>query len=203
MSLDEVIAGDRQDAGELEAAAECIDSDRARDPTVASLYETHAVKLMFALRKTFGDGPPDPEDVVQRAFEKLLSRNNHSDIRDLPSFLWRIARNIVISDKRAHAIRTRHDYEIEHLYFPRRGDNLSPEGVLRSKQQLKVINEALRVMPDRRRRAFILHKIDGLSVSDVARELGIGRSPAVRHIQRASHAIAASLASETDVEADG
>ncbi|MEM7000050.1 MAG: sigma-70 family RNA polymerase sigma factor [Pseudomonadota bacterium] len=167
-------------------------SDTARD-ALTELYTDQHLKLVAMLRHAFGEGPPEPEDALQQAFENVLARDDLDQIHDLRAFLWRTARNIIISGKRHIAVRTKYDFEIEHLFFAARGDNSGPENVISAEEQLREINRVLRRMPSRRRRAFLLHKLEGLSVSEVARRLGISRSPAVRHIQRAALEIAQSL----------
>ncbi|MEM0928725.1 MAG: sigma-70 family RNA polymerase sigma factor [Pseudomonadota bacterium] len=160
-------------------------NDDTRKRELVALYQQRAPKLTATLRKMFGNGPPDPEDVVQQAFQKILERGDCSDIEDLNAFLWRTARNICLKGRRHEDVRAKFDFEIEHLFFPQRGDDSSPEGVLSTKEELHAINEALRAMPDTRRRAFVLNKVEGLTVTDVAKRLRIGRSPATRHISRA------------------
>ena len=172
-----------------------------RNQDIAALYGQHAPQLIATLRTMFGSGPPDPEDVAQQAFEKILARDHLNDIRNLNAFLWRTARNICLKGRRHEDVRSKFDFEIEHLFFPRRGDDSTAEGVLRSKQELQAINDALRQMPDKRRRAFLLNKVEGLSVTEVAERLNIGRSPATRHISRAYRDIELHLArqnAETD-----
>ena len=168
----------------------------AKQSDVTGLYRKQARRLTAAIRSMFGNGPPDPEDVTQLAFQKLLERPDRSDIRDLDAFLWRTARNLVLKAKRAQDVRSRHDFEIEHLFFPLRGDNSTSERVLIAREQLRAINAALRDMPVRRRRAFLLHKVEGLSVSDVARRLKIGRTTAHKHIVRAGQHIDMHLAKQ-------
>ena len=153
---------------------------------VASLYREHVVSLAQSLRSHFGDGPPDPEDIAQQAFEQLIQRERLDDIENPRAFLWRTGRNLIFNDRRAQQVRTRYDYELESLYFPPGGDEQSPERVLLARQQIEAIGRCLSAMPDRRRQAFNLHRIDGLSVSDTARQLGISRTAAVKHIARAA-----------------
>ena len=153
------------------------------------LYRDHWVALVGSLRRTFGDGPPDPDDIAQQAFQKLIERDRHSDIRSIKGFLWRTARTLMINAKRSRSTRTRYDFEIEHLYFPSRGVNSTPEAVLSANEELQAINEVLRAMPEKRRRAFILHRVEGLSVSEVARRLRLSRSPTDRLIRRAAEDI--------------
>ncbi|MEM8984812.1 MAG: sigma-70 family RNA polymerase sigma factor [Pseudomonadota bacterium] len=153
--------------------------------SVADLYASHSEKITALIYTHFGNGPPDPEDITQAAFHKLMERSDLSDIRDLGAFLWMIARNLVLKEKRSMGVRSRYDYEVEALYFAQRGDVLSPERVLSANEQLKIINQALREMPERRRRAFVLNRIEGLNVSAVARRLKLSRTAANKHIVRA------------------
>ncbi|MEO1016856.1 MAG: sigma-70 family RNA polymerase sigma factor, partial [Pseudomonadota bacterium] len=94
---------------------------------IAELYCAHLDELVVSLRKAFGAGPPDPEDIAQQAFQKLIERGNREDIRNLKAFLWRIARNTLLKAVKKETVRSRHDFEIEHLFFPARGDESTPE----------------------------------------------------------------------------
>lgn len=159
---------------------------RAVERRVAALYRANAGELCAALRKNFGEGPPDPDDITQQAFEKLLRRRDLSDVNNIKAFLWRTARNLLFKEQRARKVRARHDFEIEQLYFPLEGDTLTPERVIAAKEQLGAIDEALRAMPEKRRRAFVLYRIERLAISDIARRLGIGRTAVYKHIARAA-----------------
>lgn len=163
-----------------------------------ALYDEHFHLLVNNLRKLFGAGPPDPEDVVQQAFRKILERGDLSDIADLPRYLWGTARNLVIEAKRAEDVRTGRDFEIEHLFFSGAGVGSSPEIVLSSREQLRLINAALGKMPITRRRAFLLHRLDGLSLSETARRLGLSRNAVTKHVARAAKDIDLALADVSD-----
>ncbi|MEM8774661.1 MAG: RNA polymerase sigma factor [Pseudomonadota bacterium] len=188
-----------------QAEAKLVDCN-APDPHQAkgirSLYEAQARRLTHALRRTFGSGPPDPEDITQLAFQKLLERKTRDDIQNVDAFLWRTARNLVLKVKRSQVIRSKYDFEVEEIYFPGRGDTIAPERVLGAKQELFAINETLKQMPKRRRQAFILNKVEGYTITEVARQLGIGRSAAHRHVVRAVLQIDAALACLRDGEND-
>ena len=156
------------------------------DLDLGALYRKKAGIFANALRRLFGAGPPDPEDVVQQAFQKLVERSDLSDIRDPEAFLWRTARNLVINEKRAQNTRSKRDFEIEHLFFPDRGVALSPERVTSAREQLALINETLGKMPVTRRRAFLLHRVQGLSLTETARRLHLSRSAITKHVYRAA-----------------
>ncbi|MEM8562850.1 MAG: sigma-70 family RNA polymerase sigma factor [Pseudomonadota bacterium] len=172
-----------------------------KDASVAKideLYRKHAQTLARSLRAQFGNGPPEPEDVVHRAFQNLLERTNAKDIQNLKAYLWQTARNLLLKDKRALQTQTRYQFEVEQLYFAIQGDDLSPSRVLLAKQQLVSINEGLRSMPQQRRTAFIMHRLKGLSVAEVARQLNLSRSAAVKHIAKAAADLDALLTDSED-----
>ena len=137
------------------------------------------------LRKAFGDGPPDPDDISQLAFQKVIERGDIASIENLRAFLWRTARNLVLNEKRREDVRSRHDYEIEQLFFATEGDASSAERVISAREQLSLVNALLEKMPENRRRAFYLHRVEGLTVAEVGRRLGISRTGAAKHIARA------------------
>ncbi|MEM8935998.1 MAG: RNA polymerase sigma factor [Pseudomonadota bacterium] len=166
----------------------------AEHTDVAALFESRVTSLVGSLRKAFGNGPPDPEDIAQLAFQKLLERGERGDIREPTAFLWRTARNLVLKAKRAENVRSRYDYELEHLFFASGANEADPERVLCSKQQLSAVNEALRGMSARQRRCFVLHKVDGRSIAQVARAIGVSKATAHKHVTRAGQIIDAHLA---------
>ncbi|MEM9842487.1 MAG: sigma-70 family RNA polymerase sigma factor [Pseudomonadota bacterium] len=158
------------------------------------LYQTYAPQLSATLRKLYGDGPPDPDDIAQAAFYKVIERGDLNKIKNLKGFLWSTARNILRKEIRTHAVRDRYALDVEQIFFAPTGDVQTPERVIVARQQIKMINEVLRAMPERRRHAFLLNRVDGLSVAAVARELGISRTATSKHIARALDAIDARLA---------
>lgn len=152
---------------------------------IEALYSDYAGQLSASLRKAYGDGPPEPEDVSQQAFQKLMERGDLGSIDNLKAFLWRTAHNIVLLAKRSEGIRLRHEFEVEQIYFPLKNDGATPERILAAKDQLNTINEILRAMPVKRRRVVVLHRVEGLSMAEVGRRLGISRQSAAKHLTKA------------------
>ena len=153
--------------------------------SVTELYRDYADQLTATLRKNFGSGPPDPNDVTQQAFQKLIERGDLDTITNLKAFVWRIARNLILEFRRTSSVRSKYDYEIEHIYFPLKNDDSTPENIIVAREQLKAINGVLAEMPEKRRRALVLHRIEGLSIAEVGRRLGVSRSTAAQHVARA------------------
>lgn len=170
----------------LHSSVPSVEEDLLSEQRLAALYQQSFEELVAYLRKVFGEGPPEPNDVAQQAFERLTRQNDLSKVKNLKAFLWRTARNLVLTERRNSETRSKYEYEIEQLYFANRGNENTPERVLEVKQQLETINLALRDMPERRRQALIWNRIDGLNVAAVARRLGMTRAGAAKHIARAA-----------------
>lgn len=168
------------DVDAVETGASTVQED------IAALYQDYAGRLSATLRKMFGDGPPDPDDVAQEAFRRVIEHRDIASIHNLKAFIWRTARNLVLKEKHTQQVRARYDFEVEQLYFPLKGDDSTPERIIKAREQLQAINELLVKMPEKRRRALVLHRIDGLSVAEVGRRLGISRTAAAKHVARAS-----------------
>lgn len=75
------------------------------------LYRDHRDELVDFLRRQFGAGPADPEDIAQLAFEKLLRRKTFSDLSSVRAFLWSTAKNLSISSLRRNKARASYDCE--------------------------------------------------------------------------------------------
>lgn len=150
------------------------------------LYADYFAPLVAYLQSSFGSGPPEPEDVAQRAFGRLVARGNLGEIQNLQAFLWRTARNIAMSDKRAAQVRLKRKPETEILFSSSDGYAITPERVLEGKEQVALAEEVLRAMPEQRRRAFVLTRIEGLSHAETSKRLGISRPAVTKHVARAT-----------------
>lgn len=161
---------------------------------IREFYRDYIGELARTLRRMFGDGPPDPDDIAQDAFQKLIERGDLGSIKNLRAFVWRTARNLLTNAKNRNSMRSRYDYEIEQFYFALNGYGSSTETVIEAKEQIALINDILMTMPKMRRRAFVLNRVEGLSIADVCRRLGMSRPAASKHIIRAMADLESALA---------
>lgn len=169
--------------------------DRSDGDRLEQAYIEHRHELIAFLKRQFGNGPPDPEDMSQLAFEKLLRRDSLDGIESIRAFLWSTARNLTISSLRRHKVRGNYDFEIEQLYFAVPGDEKSPARVVEVRDQLAIIGDTLAQMPESRRQAFIMHKVEGLNRAEIARRLGISPTAVFKRLARAAAEIDAALES--------
>lgn len=174
-------------------AAGVASAHSPKNKVIEDLYVLHRQDLIHYLRSLSGLGPPDPEDVVQRAFAKIYEVEDLSSVSNLPGFLWRTARNILISEKRRLKVRLHNSNDVAETFFPKAGDVLTPERVLLARDQMDVVMTALSAMPKRRRRILIMNRIEKLSYTEIGKRLGIGRTAVTKHVAKAMADIDAAL----------
>ncbi|MEM9682109.1 MAG: sigma-70 family RNA polymerase sigma factor [Pseudomonadota bacterium] len=161
----------------VDGPAERLDLDR--------FYRAHWRELCRYIAASFGQGPPEPEDVAQLAFARIAAHRDVAAIGNLKAFLWATARNIVLSEKRSQSVRRRRSKEVGEFFFADGGDDLSAERVLLAREQLAVVRAALASMPAKRRRMLVLHRIEGLSFAEIARRTGLSQTAVKKHVARA------------------
>jgi RNA polymerase sigma-70 factor (ECF subfamily) len=147
----------------------------------SELYRGHWTSLCHYVARNFGAGPPDPEDIAQQAFERLLGSVNK--VENVGPFLRRTARNLVIDHYRA-ALRTANVMTSKSILEAGHND-LSPEDVLSSKRELMILNGVIATLPARERVALLMHRIDGASFVEIAAHLGVSHSGARLLVARA------------------
>lgn len=161
---------------------------------LSQLYAAHKNALESHLRRKYGPGPPEPEDVVQQTFTRLATLSEASVAKvDFPkSFLFRAAENVLISEKRrartrdAHAANTRASGDA--------GFDFDPERVFVSRAELALIGETIQNMPERRRACFVMHRMEELSFAEIGRRLGISAPAVAAHVERGLADIESALA---------
>jgi RNA polymerase sigma factor (sigma-70 family) len=139
---------------------------------VERAYRQHWSELCAYVRKTFGAGPPEPEEVAQNAFARFAAMDA-AEVANPRAFLYRTAHNIVLDHRRREAVRSRLSVEVAVLDFGGETANADGERVLSAKERLAIVDRAIRAMEPRRRKVLIMHAIHGLNYTDIARRLGV------------------------------
>jgi RNA polymerase sigma factor (sigma-70 family) len=153
------------------------------DRRLGDLYRRHWAELYGYVRRNFGPGPPDPEDVAQSAFAQFATRPDWRELEHPRAFIFRVAHNLVVDYHRADAVRSR--FANERGAESEASDDLSAERVLSAKEQLSVIESALSTMEPRRRAVFVMNRIHELSFAEISRQLRIPETTVKRHVAEA------------------
>ncbi|MGE5502716.1 MAG: RNA polymerase sigma factor, partial [Ignavibacteriales bacterium] len=70
-------------------------------PGLAALYRRHWAELVGYARRTFGAGPPEPEDIVQATFARFAALPANTEVANPRAFLFRTAHNIGVDAQRS------------------------------------------------------------------------------------------------------
>jgi RNA polymerase sigma factor (sigma-70 family) len=150
-----------------------------RESDMDSLYARHWGELCHYIKKQFGAGPPDPEDVVQEAFLKFAAVDDRSVIENPRAYLFRTAHNVFVDERRRLALRRSSTADTEAQPV---SEERTPERVLVAKERLQILARCFRTMPETRRRSLLLNRLNGLSCSAIARMTGYSESAVKKHV---------------------
>lgn len=141
---------------------------------LGTVFVAHQAQLRRAALKILGDSER-AEDVVQDAYLKVTETQGALDIRQPLAYLYQIVRNLAIDRHRRAAFEGNlFDSEEEGLHVP--GLTGTPEAIAISRQHLTMVARALSELPERTRRVFELHRIDGHTHCAIASQLQISTS---------------------------
>lgn len=131
----------------------------------------------------FLNRPQDIEDVAQEAFLKTFAADAKQDIQAPKSFLFTVAKHTALNET-ARKSTTTTDYieDSETSSVLEDKGQVSAESELDSKRKLLVFSQAVANLPPNCRRAFLLRKLEGLKVKEIAREMDISVSGVEKHI---------------------
>jgi RNA polymerase sigma-70 factor, ECF subfamily len=162
------------------------DLDRARrghDDAFRALVERHSRYLYAVAHRVTGNGP-DAEDVVQEAWlkaHKQLARfEERSDVR---TWLHRITVNCAIDFIRA---RRHRELACDPVDLPEAAagweseSHAGPERLAESGQIHERVAAAMALLTTSERAAFVLRHVEGLSIDEIGRALGL-KTNATKH----------------------
>jgi RNA polymerase sigma factor (sigma-70 family) len=150
-----------------------------------SVVERYYRELLRFLSRLVKDGDT-ASDIAQESYVRVLTlRDSGATISDPRGLLYRTARNLVIDTHRRATVRAQSVVdELDEIDEPAAHVSSQPEQVWESSRRTEALVAAIDALPPRCREAFVLHKFDGLSHSEVAARMGISRNMVEKHIIR-------------------
>jgi RNA polymerase sigma factor (sigma-70 family) len=162
-------------ANRSDLKANVLAKGRDQNRTVLeTIYRRYREAVRRYVARHFGMGPPDPEDVVQAAFEKFSQMEAPGDIDNPYTFLVRCSRNYVVDQRRRLAVRE--SYAANVTLIETEADDLDAERVLASRQRWEKVARAITTLDARRREMLLMNRLDGLSFAEIARQNGCSPS---------------------------
>ncbi|MEK8032761.1 sigma-70 family RNA polymerase sigma factor [Ideonella sp. DXS29W] len=149
---------------------------------LATVFITHRPQLRQTALKIVGDAQR-ADDLLHDAYLRATACPRGA-LNEPVSYCHRIVRNLAIDDRRRA--------NVEGDLFEETPDELdarcpcaSPERHAIGRQHIALVCQALAALPERPRRAFELHQIDGLPLREVATQLGLSLSTTHASVQQA------------------
>lgn len=172
---------DEKDPGTSDEDLMCSIGDDDPDALQALMDRHWPAMLRYVGRML--DSPDVAEDVVQEVFVRVWEhRERWEPGGSVSAYLYRVARNLVLQRIRHRDVRERTEPEVR-----RRAGRVSTpvehaiQGELR-----EAFERALEELPERRREAFILVRLQGLTLREAGEVLGITRRTVANHVYLAS-----------------
>jgi len=153
------------------------------EPEIAKLYAAHARELYSFVRRRIGC--QEAEDIVQDTYLHLLQCWRDTKLECPQAFLFRIAVNLTTDALRKTKIRAH--YSIEDIDFGALTvSDPTPEETTGSVLELEQVLTVLHELPLSWRTAFLLRRLDQLTYTEIAGQLGISTRTVERYVLKVS-----------------
>lgn len=140
----------------------------------------------------------EAEDLTQEVFLRVARRDEQSTPENIDAFIFAIASNLLRDRGRRRAVR---GVAVDAEELMARGqtpdsalvEEIDPQRVLSAKEDLRRVLAAINELPVRTQDAFVLRRMEGMSIKEVANALGVSVSAVEKHLARAVAHLAARL----------
>lgn len=159
------------------------------DDTLAQLNQRFRPALMsFFLRRLRNYA--DAEDLTQEVFIRLA--RSGSEIEQPQAFVFQVAANLLRDRTRHDSVRREHQQGLGALEA-RRVEWLDPSRVFLGREQLVLLVQSLKALPERTRTILILYRVEKMNRIEIAASFGISVSAVEKHLARALAHLALTL----------
>lgn len=152
---------------------------------LSTLCKEHSASLVRFLTRRL-KSVEDAEDIAQAAMLRIQKLNEDINLDNPKAYLFQVANNLAIDNMRRNDILQRY-LQTESLRHESQNAEgaLSPERILSAQQQLLKVQQAIQNLPLKYRQAFLLHRKNGMSYSEIATEMGVSVSSVEKYILQA------------------
>jgi RNA polymerase sigma factor (sigma-70 family) len=151
------------------------------------LYRTQSPHLLRVFRRRTSS-PEDAQDLVQEVFVRLagIGAGRLKALGHPEAYVARIARNLLVNQGEAAAVRSRH------LQVVAQEGNiavLDQQSRLEARDTLRRLEAAVLRLKPKTRDIFLAHRVEGLSYAEIAERTGLKVKRVEKHMSKAISAI--------------
>jgi RNA polymerase sigma-70 factor (ECF subfamily) len=164
------------------------------DAAFTAIVQRYEPQLIAFARQVLGGHHHDAEECVQDAFVRALSslRRNDAEIALRP-WLHAIVRNRCLDQLRKPNRTT--DLDPHEAVLADHGPG--PVSTIASRQKLDAVVGSMEALPERQRRALVMHELEDRSHSHIGRALGVSAGASKALVHRARQGVAAAVGGRT------
>lgn len=157
-------------------------------PAIDSLYNSHYGWLQDWLRRKLGDAA-DAADLAQDTFMRLMTAPDHSaekqsgwQLQEPRAYLTVVAKRLMANLYRRRALEQAY---LDSLALMPEQVSPSPEQKILILEALQQIDNMLEGLPLKVRAAFLMAQLDGLTYTQIARQLAVSERTVKRYMVQA------------------
>jgi RNA polymerase sigma-70 factor (ECF subfamily) len=160
------------------------------DAAFTAIVQRYEAQLVAFARQVLGGQHHDAEECVQDAFVRALGalRRNDAEIALRP-WLHAIVRNRCLDQLRKPHRTT----DLEPMQAVLADHGPGPVSMIASRQKLDAVVGGMEALPERQRRALVMHELEDRSHSQIGRALGVSAGASKALVCRARQGVAAAL----------
>lgn len=158
---------------------------RKKGVPISDVFIDIRASLISYISQFFKHQPATVEDVVQESYIRALEAQKRSDIRNPQAYLYRTSRNLALKTLQKSMNRlTDHveEKELEKVAV----NTIESEQECLAGERFEFFCRAVRLLPVKCRRVYVLRKVYGYSQKEIAHHLQISEKTVEAHIAKAS-----------------
>ncbi len=162
-----------------------MNSDQQSREFIKDLFREHNTNLLKFLTHKLSN-PDEAADVAQSAFQKMLTVGEPERLENAKSYLYQTAMNLAIDRIRKAQRRDSHLRSLADASADSDDHNCpSPEKLIITRQELQRVKQIIDELPDKCRQAFIMHRSQQMTYSEISDALEVSVSMVEKYIIRA------------------
>lgn len=157
--------------------------NEGRSQLVEAFHENEEALRHYVLRRLAVK--EEAQDIVQEIFVRLMRLEGDKVVTNHRSYLFEMAHNLTI-DRIRKVAREKVNFNSDYLAsLEQLIDDISPEQITHYRQRFAMLMSVLEKMPERWRKALIMHRWENKTYAEIAEQLGVTTHAVKKYLTKA------------------